>query len=294
MTTRRQHIEAQPRFALVITLALTCWGCAIDDGSPWGRLSATASVQWQPPVDRLTAAGELLTVNNEAVALSTIAVKIASVRAVMATTTTDTKFDPANPPPGYSLCHTGHCHKDDGTLPSYEQIKETLAKQGGAVAASITWAVTGQGWLAVHQGAATLELGACKPSCDIGRGKMARWQVDVSALKIAGKVRSTTAKGALSDAPRAFTMTWTAPASIRQPSTLAFDRDAPAGVNAKLSVQLPSTLLDDIDFKTTAVATATVNAPPTDLSSAASATDATRGRLAVDGAIAVDIERFSL
>lgn len=36
-------------------------------------------------------------------------------------------FDPADPPEGYSLCHNGHCHKDDGTLPTYEQIEAELA-----------------------------------------------------------------------------------------------------------------------------------------------------------------------
>jgi len=36
-------------------------------------------------------------------------------------------FDPADPPEGYGLCHNGHCHKDDGTLPTYEQIEAELA-----------------------------------------------------------------------------------------------------------------------------------------------------------------------
>ncbi|MNS53348.1 hypothetical protein D3C72_861010 [compost metagenome] len=31
-------------------------------------------------------------------------------------------FDPANPPPGYSLCHGGHCHRDDGALVDYADI----------------------------------------------------------------------------------------------------------------------------------------------------------------------------
>ena len=36
------------------------------------------------------------------------------------------------PPPGYSLCHGGHCHTTDGGIESYEEIEAKLAG-GGAV-----------------------------------------------------------------------------------------------------------------------------------------------------------------
>lgn len=36
-------------------------------------------------------------------------------------------FDPAAPPDGFSLCHGGHCHADDGSLWSYEEIEQWLA-----------------------------------------------------------------------------------------------------------------------------------------------------------------------
>jgi hypothetical protein len=39
-------------------------------------------------------------------------------------------FDPANPPPGYSLCHGGHCHRADGALIDYADIQAELS-QGG-------------------------------------------------------------------------------------------------------------------------------------------------------------------
>ncbi len=31
-------------------------------------------------------------------------------------------FDPANPPPGWKLCHRNHCHNEDGRVASYQQV----------------------------------------------------------------------------------------------------------------------------------------------------------------------------
>jgi hypothetical protein len=45
--------------------------------------------------------------------------------------TASTLFDPANPPPGYTLCHGGHCHRSDGSIASYEEIQAELASGGG-------------------------------------------------------------------------------------------------------------------------------------------------------------------
>lgn len=39
-------------------------------------------------------------------------------------------FDPTNPPPRYSNCHNGHCHRDDGALVDYEDIQAELSGGG--------------------------------------------------------------------------------------------------------------------------------------------------------------------
>jgi len=36
-------------------------------------------------------------------------------------------FDTSAPPEGFSLCHSGHCHHEDGSLWSYEEIEAWLA-----------------------------------------------------------------------------------------------------------------------------------------------------------------------
>ncbi len=44
-------------------------------------------------------------------------------------------FDPATPPPGYSLCHNGHCHHESGALVDYVDIQAELNGGGGFDAA---------------------------------------------------------------------------------------------------------------------------------------------------------------
>lgn len=39
----------------------------------------------------------------------------------------DNSLDPSAPPEGFSLCHSGHCHHEDGSLWSYEEIEAWLA-----------------------------------------------------------------------------------------------------------------------------------------------------------------------
>lgn len=35
-------------------------------------------------------------------------------------------FDPKNPPPGYRNCHRNHCHKNDGTVESYQRVMQEM------------------------------------------------------------------------------------------------------------------------------------------------------------------------
>ena len=41
-------------------------------------------------------------------------------------------FDPADPPEGFTLCHNGHCHADDGSLPTYAEVEAMLSGEGAS------------------------------------------------------------------------------------------------------------------------------------------------------------------
>ncbi|MCB9762153.1 MAG: hypothetical protein H6739_20305 [Alphaproteobacteria bacterium] len=48
-------------------------------------------------------------------------------------------FDPADPPEGYGLCHSGHCHRDDGALVDYVDIQAELAGGDLTFEDVVTW-----------------------------------------------------------------------------------------------------------------------------------------------------------
>lgn len=124
MTTSTPALPGiRTRGALLITLALLAAllvillagaGCAFDDGEPWGRVETTLRAEPRFDTPRIT--------------IDSVEIGIRNVRYYGPGTGAggaaggDVPFDPANPPPGFSLCHGGHCHADDGRLVPYEEI----------------------------------------------------------------------------------------------------------------------------------------------------------------------------
>ena len=54
-----------------------------------------------------------------------------------------TSFDPANPPPGYTICHNGHCDREDGAQVSYDEVAAELGG-GGATASTVATLPVGE------------------------------------------------------------------------------------------------------------------------------------------------------
>src|SRR5687768_11583200 len=100
--------------AFASCLALT--GCAFGDGRPWGvaELSLTAAF---PAGDRVETDGGF------AIQIDRIAIEVESVHLdQLPEGEEEGGFDPADPPSGFSLCHNGHCHDEDGNLVSYQEV----------------------------------------------------------------------------------------------------------------------------------------------------------------------------
>jgi hypothetical protein len=93
-------------------------------------------------------------------------------------------FDPANPPPGYSLCHNGHCHSDEGALVDYEAIEAELSGDDATRRTALQLEGAEVDLLAGEP----LAL-ACVGDCSLGMGHIARIRIGVHELHLAGKVR---------------------------------------------------------------------------------------------------------
>jgi hypothetical protein len=94
-------------------------------------------------------------------------------------------FDPANPPPRYSNCHSGHCHRDDGALVDYEDIQAELSGGGsGPTTVSIFSFPVDR----VDLLAGTRRELPCEP-CDLPEGGVDRARLSLVRLSLRGHIR---------------------------------------------------------------------------------------------------------
>ncbi|MBA2661357.1 MAG: hypothetical protein H0U74_03630 [Bradymonadaceae bacterium] len=106
------------RAAHLALLASLAGACAFEPGEPWGYVETTITLS---EIDEPAA----ITISSVELGLRTLRLYSTGSASGPAA-----DFDPANPPPGFSLCHNGHCHADDGSLPSYAEV--AAAGQGSA------------------------------------------------------------------------------------------------------------------------------------------------------------------
>lgn len=123
-------------------------GCAWGPGTSFASLEKAAVTAGLPiETGRRDDAGRLKTDNGYRLTVSEgrLRVYVGQLNllgpAGAATAGTGAAFDPAHPPAGYTLCHSGHCHRADGALVSYEDVQAQLAG-GGAAAPKQVLALT--------------------------------------------------------------------------------------------------------------------------------------------------------
>ena len=238
----------------ILALAAAHPACAFDDGRPWGRLAASLDARLAVPADRLSD-GAIKTDRNYLVTLEAVDVTLTGVTVSQAAAGGAATFDPANPPAGYSLCHNGHCHADDGRLVDYEDIAAELA--GGVVAGGPSLSLPGPAEpVVVPVAASTLgdpvpvSLGACPGECAFERGALAAVSVVLGTVRVRGVVRDQLTGDAarLPAEGRAFDVGFTALGPVTAPLTGAFGKDEPFGLDLATTLELPAALFDGVDW----------------------------------------------
>ena len=120
----------------LLTLITCAGGCTFTPGDPHGEVSVSYIDVMFDIEDRLEpGTQERLRVGNDYVLeLESFDLTLGEivVEASAEAGAENTGFDPSSPPPGFSLCHNGHCHADDGRLVPYEEIARELAQGSGA------------------------------------------------------------------------------------------------------------------------------------------------------------------
>jgi len=148
-------------------------------------------------------------------------------------------FDPADPPEGYSLCHGGHCHADDGSLVSYAEVEAQLAGGSASFVAVSSWALDAEVDLLAGLDVALSSVSTV-PASDIS-------QVAITAgrLHLEGTARTDgTAIPVRVDLDLA--------PGFTGGLDLPFERGEDPVVDLALALVVDGTLFDDLDFATAA------------------------------------------
>lgn len=232
--------------AALLLMALA--GCAVGPGEPMGtvdpRIEAryiTATSREAPGgFQRLASSYELRVTRFELTAPDFLLVGGSAGAA-------STGFDPANPPPGYTNCHGGHCHADDGSLPTYEEI---AARIGGGGATSSTVLTIPAGALNLLSGTSFAEP-ACVPDCTLQETTIRSVSVPLTQLALEGVVRDGRSPARISE--RSFSLLLPLSdldpiATISSPLELSIDRESEPHVELTLRLSPTAAIFDGVDW----------------------------------------------
>jgi hypothetical protein len=157
--------------------------CAWRDGGPFGEVTVELTTRW---TDVPARGGAWQKLASDYEVLVTSASATFGALSLVDVGTAALNFDPADPPPGYSNCHSGHCHADDGRLVPYEEIAAEIAG-GGGPAAVLALAVGSRELRTGGSAVLPCDAGVCAlPLATIGRVEL-----PIVRLELAGQVRDT-------------------------------------------------------------------------------------------------------
>jgi hypothetical protein len=234
----------------MLPLLLACASCAWEAGEGFATLEPTARVAFVPLEDREAGEGWQRLDTDFQARITAGSMRISHIELLgPASAGGGGSFDPANPPPGYSSCHGGHCHREDGALVTYEEIEAELGG-GGAAAPVVASLLLGDVDLRVPAEQAL----SCTPDCELPRTELQRMRWPVEVLTLEGHVRDGRASPRLLG-ERPFRVVLSAPAqgalvTLEEALVLASDRSEPPRVSLALQLDVTARLLDGLDWST--------------------------------------------
>jgi len=254
-STSRSHREGPRKrqmmslFATLILLSPSA--CTLFAGEPWGEATLTADVRFTPSAARLTDDGALKTSKDYALVLETMALGMREIDLVMSEGGGGAvSFDPASPPPGYSLCHSGHCHHDDGRLVDYEDIEIELAGGGGAGGFVTLRPVRESALDLLVDGPIEPALDACLDDCILPRGTFVSSGAVLEDLRVLATVFDLrpVANARLPMSGTRISVLVSLDARVDTRIEGAIDDASPPSIEIDLHLALPETLFDGVDF----------------------------------------------
>lgn len=242
MLSPRNNKHLQSCLALFLAIALVA-SCALDDGDPWGRAHFELNADFDPS-ERLEA-DRIKTAQNYAVELDRLEVGFSTLSLELADASTGpTRFDPSDPPQGYSLCHNGHCHHDSGALVDYEDIEAELAGSE-ATAGGVLQAIDRS--IAID-GRTPIALGDCSNNCHLDQGRLSILRLELVSIRLSGRAFDTSTQQRLDDGGERFDFTVPVDADLVETLDGPVGRDEPVDVFITGELDISVKLLDSINF----------------------------------------------
>ncbi|WNG18897.1 hypothetical protein [Cystobacter fuscus] len=239
------------RRSLLFVWGLALGGCAWEPGQGFAVVEPSVRVAYAPLSSRAASDGYQRLSSDYQVRLDSASMRLSGIELLASASGSGSggTFDPARPPPGYSLCHGGHCHRDDGALIPYEQIAAEMGGGGGS-SAVVTLATEGPLDLLAPE---TRALG-CSPECALPQTQVSQGRWSVAALRLVGTVRDSRVPARF-QGERAFVLelptgtTTDAPVAILTGAVdLPSDRTTPPEAKLHLDLVLTAALFDPVDW----------------------------------------------
>jgi hypothetical protein len=149
-------------------------------------------------------------------------------------------FDPAHPPPGYTLCHGGHCHAEDGRLVPYADVEAELAGGGGGFSRIVTLGTDSTFDLLDP---ARRGLSDAVPSNELPRTSLRQVVVRARSIEVAGVAEAETLPE-----PRELYVALTGTFEVTSAFDLTIGDDGLGAIALDSTLVLDGTLLDGVDF----------------------------------------------
>ncbi len=228
-------------FIIAGLTALSLAGCARGPGHGFGEVAGVSfEAQLAPAPARDLGDGWALTDLGYRYRVDRLAVEAGELGLEQLPGSGTTTFDPADPPPGYTLCHGGHCHADDGALVPYEEIEAELAGGEASWTPVVVFPVGHPLDLAEGE---SLAWTTCEPSCLLPSGHLRRASLPLGAVELEATVWDD------AEGTTEWTLALTADAGEgwTGPLDLPLDRDHDPVLTLDLLAAVDGPLLDGID-----------------------------------------------
>ncbi|RMG15926.1 MAG: hypothetical protein D6729_11670 [Deltaproteobacteria bacterium] len=228
---------------LGMLITLPAAGCALSPGDGWGWIEADLDAGLGRPPDRGSGPWRKTSSSYE-LRWESFTLQLGEIALLSDAGAGSVDFDPNNPPPGYSSCHGGHCHREsDGALVPYAEVAAGAGASAGSALA--TFPVEQALDLTADQ---RLTLPCATPSCEVPRGEASHLSLTVEAVEGHGQIRDASVWGRLPDAVP-LEVTLDAPVTVEAalPEVLRFDLGEAPGAKLEIHFRVPAGLLDGVE-----------------------------------------------